>query len=359
MKISVKKSKSRECQTACQDYSPDMKEFIFAIKGRPFAMLSTPKLPVPPVSLIDFNLVRDLGLEMHDLQCTKYTFGGRKLRVLGRISQTLQTIQDGAISGTAHVRANVVENLYQAFDTHSIIGQKMVNILRPAPASFNPTQQTDEKYPATSSEKSPAPVKSPRCSKGSQASVTSSASIPTSSGASDTSGPPVTISSKPGAGVKRLLPPLSSPKPLGKHHRTSFSLPQPKETPTPGIPRRTIPLRPNNSHHYARVVSAKDQLHSNLKPTGKKIVEADYLYSNGRIYTTNLTVPYYMAQDLTVGDSVLIKEYEDLHEAQEDGQDNICSIRVVYSKEEEAELQSRGVIFPDCPPDQLPGGYYG
>ena len=148
MKISVKKSKSRECQTACQDYSPDMKEFIFAIKGRPFAMLSTEKLPVPPVSLIDFNLVRDLGLEMHDLQCTKYTFGGRKLRILGRISQTLQTIQDGAISGTAHVRANVVENLYQSFDTHSIAGQKLVNTLRPAPARFNSPQQTDEKTSA-------------------------------------------------------------------------------------------------------------------------------------------------------------------------------------------------------------------
>ena len=143
MKISVKKSKSRECQTACQDYSPDMKEFIFAIKGRPFAMLSTPKLPVPPVSLIDFNLVRDLGLEMHDLQCTKYTFGGVKLRILGRISQTLQTIQDGAISGTAHVRANVVENLYQVFDTHSVAGQQMISSLTDSPARQEAASPSD------------------------------------------------------------------------------------------------------------------------------------------------------------------------------------------------------------------------
>ena len=92
MKISLKKSKSRECQRAWQDYSPDMKQFIFAIKRWPFAMLSIPKLPVPPMSLINFNLVRDLGLEMHDLQSTKYTIGGRKLRILGR--KTLQTIQE-------------------------------------------------------------------------------------------------------------------------------------------------------------------------------------------------------------------------------------------------------------------------
>ena len=118
-------------------------------------------------------------------------------------------------------------------------------------------------------------------------------------------------------------------------------------------------MRPNSSHHYARVVFAKDQLNNNFKPTGKKIVMVDYQRGNGKIYTTHQTVPYFMAQNLAVGDSVLIKEYKDLHKAQEDGHDDICSIRVVYSKEEEAELQSRGVIFPDCPPDQLPGGYYG
>ena len=139
MKISTKKkskgkTSAKMFSTACQDYSPEMKEYVFAIKGRPFAMLSSQKLPVPPVSLIDFNLVRDLGLEMHDLQCTKYTFAGMKFRILGRVSQTLQTIHDGAIAGTAHVRANVVENLHQAFDTHSIAGQQMLTALQPSPA---------------------------------------------------------------------------------------------------------------------------------------------------------------------------------------------------------------------------------
>ena len=41
MKISVKKkSKGKMFSTARQDYSPEMKEYIFAIKGRPFAMLA-------------------------------------------------------------------------------------------------------------------------------------------------------------------------------------------------------------------------------------------------------------------------------------------------------------------------------
>ena len=117
-------------------------------------------------------------------------------------------------------------------------------------------------------------------------------------------------------------------------------------------------MKPDSSHHYARVVSITDQLRNNFKPTGKKLVEADYLHG-GKVYTIYPTVPYFMAENLTVGDSVLFKQYEDLREALEDGHDDVCPIMVVYNKEEEAELRSQGVIFPDCPPDQLPGGYYG
>ena len=161
-KKSKGKTSARTFSTACQDYSPEMKEYVFAIKGRPFAMLASQKLPVPPVSLMDYNLVRDLGLEMHDLQCTKYTFGGVRLRVLGRISQTVQTIQDGAVSGTAHVRANVVENLYQAFDTHSVAGQQMITSLTSSTAAAPPTPRppsstaSGRSEPRTSSS-SPAP----------------------------------------------------------------------------------------------------------------------------------------------------------------------------------------------------------
>ena len=34
-------------------------------------------------------------------------------------------------------------------------------------------------------------------------------------------------------------------------------------------------------------------------------------------------------------------------------------IRVVYSEEEVDQLKARGVEIPDCPPEMLPGGYYG
>ena len=86
-------------------------------------MLSTQKLPVPSLSLIDYNLVRDLGLKMEELQCSKFSYGGSRFRILGKISQTVQTITDGVISGTVHIRANVVEDLRKTFDCHSIAGK--------------------------------------------------------------------------------------------------------------------------------------------------------------------------------------------------------------------------------------------
>ena len=89
--------------TLCYNDYPEQKEFVFSMKGRPFSMLSSQKLPVPTSSLIDFNLVSDLGLRMTDLQCSKFSYGGQKFRILGKISQTVQTITDGVVSGTVHL----------------------------------------------------------------------------------------------------------------------------------------------------------------------------------------------------------------------------------------------------------------
>ena len=379
--------------TLCYDNFPIQREFVFAMKGRPFSMLSSQSLPVPSVSLIDFNLVNDLGLKMSDLQCAKFSFGGQKLRILGRISQTVQTITDGVISGTVHIRANVVEDLRKTFDCHSIAGKKMTEMLsNPSSSATSTAEQslaqpksptksprcsqsspTDKENLVTSSaEKSPAPVNSPRCSRGSWASVTSEASISTSSGASDTSGSPRaaiyrsshTLSSPappPGRTIRGSLPPLSTPKPLGKHYRTNWSAPQPKEALSRGIPRRTIPLRPDNSHCYARVVSIVNKLSRKMKDSGKSLVELEYKdAATGFILTANSHATINITQGLQVGDAVLFKQYEDLGRATEDGHMCTNPIMIVYSKVEEEELSANhGAFFPELPPECLPAGYYG
>ena len=72
--------RSHKFITLCYDHHPEQREFVFAIKGRPFSMLSTQKLPTPTSTLIDHNLVKELGLKMEDIQCSKFTFAGHNRR---------------------------------------------------------------------------------------------------------------------------------------------------------------------------------------------------------------------------------------------------------------------------------------
>ena len=92
-------------------------------------MMSSQRIPTPTISLIDFQFVQDLGLKLSDIQCSKFTFAGHRLRILGKISQTVQCVKNGKLSGNIHIRANVVENLASTFDSHSIAGAKMTKLL--------------------------------------------------------------------------------------------------------------------------------------------------------------------------------------------------------------------------------------
>ena len=64
-------------------------------------------------------------------------------------------------------------------------------------------------------------------------------------------------------------------------------------------------------------------------------------------------------ETLQVGDLVLVKEYDCLEEAQEDGHCDNYPILMVYNDGEESRLRALGVALPDGPPDHHPGGYYG
>ena len=131
---------------------------------------------------------------------------------------------------------------------------------------------------------------------------------------------------------------------------------------SPGIPRRTVPLRPDKSHFYARVCTVIPTLNRNMKLSGISKVELLYVDNAGMLQSVYTHAPAVLNQGprrLQVGDSVLFKQYECRGRATEDGNLDINPIMVVYSKEEEEELTSRGVFFPECPPENLPGGYYG
>ena len=115
--------------TLVYEYANQEREHVFVVKGRPFPCLVSPHLPTPTSSLIDYDLVRDLGLKMTDLQCQKFSFAGFKLRILGKVSLTVQCINDGVSFGTFHIKGNVILHLAKSLDTECVAGAKTRSLL--------------------------------------------------------------------------------------------------------------------------------------------------------------------------------------------------------------------------------------
>ena len=122
-------------------YGNGNKEFVFSCKNRTFAVLCSKDLPTPATTMIDHSLVMELGLKVTDLQCKKICFAGRKLRLLGKISTTVQCIKDGKMFANIHLRGSVVENLKDVIDSHCIAGQKFATMLSGPPV---PTYDVDD-----------------------------------------------------------------------------------------------------------------------------------------------------------------------------------------------------------------------
>ena len=146
--------------TLCCEESPQLREFVFAIKGRTFSMMAADSLPIPTTTLIDHNLVRELRLEVKDLKCQKFAYGGSNFRILGRVCQTIQTIKNGAVHGTVHMQAHVVENLSATFSSHSIAGKRMRELLDNK-SSLKGRSQPGEERQARQSQLSPAKTSPP------------------------------------------------------------------------------------------------------------------------------------------------------------------------------------------------------
>jgi len=86
-------------------------------------------------------------LLMTDLQCVKFHYGAQKLRILGKVSMTVQCIVDGVPVGNMSYKAHVVQDIYQLFDTHSIAGSKMSENLIGRPYQLLPEVVTKPTEP--------------------------------------------------------------------------------------------------------------------------------------------------------------------------------------------------------------------
>ena len=143
----------RDHVTMCQDGNFGDHEFVVSCKGSPFTILSSTNLPTPLSSYIDHKLVAELKLRISDLQCSKLFFGSKKMRILGKISTTVQCIRNGQISGNLYIKASVVENLCENFDVHCVAGNKLSQLLTSPPNQDHDATNTSDDEPTTPQKK--------------------------------------------------------------------------------------------------------------------------------------------------------------------------------------------------------------
>ena len=106
-------------------YGNSEQEYVFSCRGMPFAALVSPNLSTPTSTLFDYDLIKSFGLKLTDLQCKKFFFAGNKFCILGRISTTVQCVQNGQSGSNFHLKVLVIADLNKALDTHCVAGHKM------------------------------------------------------------------------------------------------------------------------------------------------------------------------------------------------------------------------------------------
>ena len=95
---------------------------------------------------------------------------------------------------------------------------------------------------------------------------------------------------------------------------------------------------------------------------GSAYVMVDYINHKARrlmTMTSTSTQPWFLVRDLKPGDPVLFRRYNTQEEADQDERMDKCPILMIYAPEEEAQLESLGVVFPELPPELHSTGYYG
>ena len=209
----------------CYNYGDREKEYVFAYRGRPFAVLVSNNFPTPSSSYVDHLLVLELGLKLKEVQCKKISFCGKKLRMLGKVSCTVQCVVDGSFLGNFNFKASVIEDLKLHFESHCIAGAQMSTLLSPSQnvdSGQDTTAESDDddtnlaSSPRSSASSSPSasPPSTPRRTTPTKPTPPSSTKARTSATSSSTARP-----SAPSSAAR----PSACSSPPGFHPQPQFS----------------------------------------------------------------------------------------------------------------------------------------
>ena len=122
-------------------------DFTFVCGKIPFAVSCSTDLPHRSCNMMDLDLVNKMKIPLKKIQVTRISIHGHDLRCVGVISQTIQCVADGKISGTIHLYAKVVRDLYDSISADCVASRRTYSRLMgedpPEEPPDNPTTAVD------------------------------------------------------------------------------------------------------------------------------------------------------------------------------------------------------------------------
>ena len=99
-------------------------DFTFVCGKVPFAISCSSDLPHKSSNLIDLDLVNKMRIPLKNIRVTKMSILGHDLRCVGVVSQTIQCVVGGKISGTIHLYSKVVRDLFNSISTDCLASRQ-------------------------------------------------------------------------------------------------------------------------------------------------------------------------------------------------------------------------------------------
>ena len=99
-------------------------DFTFVCGKVPFAVSCSLDLPHRNFNAMDLDLVNKMKIPLKKIRVTRMSLLGHDLRCVGVISQTIQCVVDGKISGTIHLYAKVVRDLYSSISVDCLASRR-------------------------------------------------------------------------------------------------------------------------------------------------------------------------------------------------------------------------------------------
>ena len=99
-------------------------DFTFVCAKVPFAISCSTHLDHRSYNMIDLDLINKMKIPLKNIRVTRINIQGHDLRCVGAISQTIQCVADGKVSGTIHLYAKVIRDLFNSISTDCLASRR-------------------------------------------------------------------------------------------------------------------------------------------------------------------------------------------------------------------------------------------